>query len=162
MVVPDDLAMVSDLADPCAKVNCNPWETCAFGICSLNPSSRWDVFAVHGTVAPVNGNGNPWDNNVAPFDKPDPMVCLTIAAVKGCSSIVQDSYAPVWGTKLAAAAKASDLLSAFPFEYVDSDLIGSEVICKGITAINASSIGVVQPITSCTLGSFTIKLSYAP
>jgi len=88
------------------------------GACELDPQSRWQMFAVSATLAPLYSDGSPWDG---PRDLyggalPDPLVRfeMPVGTAVGYTDTIVDTLAPMWNQAVipaASAVRASDLLA---------------------------------------------------
>jgi len=87
------------------------------GACELDPQSRWQMFAVSATLAPLYSDGSAWDGTRDLYGGalPDPFVQfeMPVGNALGYTDTIVDSVAPIWNQAVipsSAAVRASDLL----------------------------------------------------
>jgi hypothetical protein len=145
--------------------SCQPWQTCSAAVCTIDPTSTWDLIAVEGSLSRADPQGDPWDVD----GPPDPFVCVTINEVRQCTTAVTNNFSALWNQKLfsrivARSFEGSVFQGGIEVDLRDQDGTGSEPVCFGAITVGNADFLAGQFTATCdsTTSDATFKLVYAP
>ncbi len=112
-----------------ACIDCGVGRRCQAAACTLDPTSKWDVYISFAVVPDKNKQGFAWDPlEGAPDCKLTVYTSQGASVHSGSTTVQQDSTVPFWAETPIVGVSASELLNDFSFEIVDDDYDFDDII----------------------------------
>ncbi|MGC4064766.1 MAG: hypothetical protein QM784_09010 [Polyangiaceae bacterium] len=123
--------------------------------------THWSVNLISGTMPQSKGNGSVWDvDESSQYVAPDAYVVMAVGSqVVSSSSIVQDSWHPVWSSSIGEPISTASVLSGIELTVKDADLVFDDAIGVCVFPNELAIFDTVLIDLKCTPASLTLAAS---